>query len=339
VSAAPASARPYPIGSTNGSVWNSVFVFDGVDRLGFASRHPGGSGVRAGPSPTRLVADNSVHIGRLVGVELVPALIFGLLAIVLTRRRPSIQRAFMIALAVWLACGLAALSSTSHLQIRYLETLAPAVAAMLGIGIATVSGRRLALGAGLVAACAYELWLARSVPGLQAVIVAAALVALVALARWRVVAATALLAALLAVPAWASVNVVRDHATDASLGARLSPQEVVSLDRYLTARQGGARYEVATLNAWQAAPLIVRSGRPVLVLRNVNRRPLLSASELRHLAQSGQVRYALLGSQCGALQPHPHHTNRACPPAAHWARAHGRSVRVAGHHVGLYRIG
>src|SRR3954453_17632789 len=33
VSLTPASSRPFPIGSTNGSVWNSIFVFNGVDRV------------------------------------------------------------------------------------------------------------------------------------------------------------------------------------------------------------------------------------------------------------------------------------------------------------------
>ncbi len=33
VSLVPAHARPYPIGSTNGSVWNAVFVYNGTDRV------------------------------------------------------------------------------------------------------------------------------------------------------------------------------------------------------------------------------------------------------------------------------------------------------------------
>jgi 4-amino-4-deoxy-L-arabinose transferase-like glycosyltransferase len=33
VALTPAAARPYPIGSTDGSIWNLVFVFNGVDRL------------------------------------------------------------------------------------------------------------------------------------------------------------------------------------------------------------------------------------------------------------------------------------------------------------------
>src|SRR3954451_8058489 len=33
VSLTPKSERPFPIGSTNGSVWNSIFVFNGVDRI------------------------------------------------------------------------------------------------------------------------------------------------------------------------------------------------------------------------------------------------------------------------------------------------------------------
>src|SRR6185436_730155 len=195
------------------------------------------------------------------------------------------------------------------------------------IGIAGfTAGKRGAVAVGFVAAVAYELWIARGSPTLQVVVAAAAVVALIALARWRAVAMAAALVTLLAVPAWGSVKIVRDHTTDAALGERLSPHEVVTRDRYLTARQGMARYEVATLNAWQAAPLIARSGQPALVLRNVDRRPFISAAERRRFAHSGQVEYALLGSQCGA--PQSHHSRRFCPPAARWARTHGTAVRV-----------
>jgi hypothetical protein len=145
------------------------------------------------------------------------------------------------------------------------------------------------------------------------------------------------LVAALAVPAWASIAIVRHHATDASTGARIPPREVAAIDRYLKAHDGGARYEVATLNSWQAAQLIVRSGRPVIVLRNVNRRPLISAPALRQAVRAGEVRYALLGSQCGGA-PATYHSPRACPAAARWVRTHGRSLRVAGHRLGLYRL-
>jgi 4-amino-4-deoxy-L-arabinose transferase-like glycosyltransferase len=366
VSASPGASHPYPLGSTNGSVWSSVFVFDGTDRLGLTNRHPGSRHEAAGPSPTRLLARSQPPLGLWVGSELVPALLFGGLGLLLAGvaragpargRGSSLRRAFTVALAVWLALGLVAFSSVGHLQPRYLEALSPAIAAALGIGLALAGGsvgRRTGARAGLALAIAgigaYGLYLASggSTPRwLAAVTALAALAALAAQAlltrvrgggRHQIAAlGVVCLVAALAVPAWASLAIARHHATDASTGARLPGRQVASLDRYLRAHQGRARYEIATLNAWQAAPLILASGRPALVIRNVDRRPLISAAALREKARRGELRYALLGSQCGGASS-VRHSLRACPPAARWARAHGESVPVFGRRIGLYRI-
>src|SRR5262249_47053876 len=113
---------------------------------------------------------------------------------------------------------------------------------------------------------------------------------------------------------------------------------VAALDRFLTAHQDRARYEVATLNAYQAAPLIVRAGRPVLILFNVNRHALLSRAGLEAKARAAQVHYVLLGSECGrgGRGPRPALHKRVSP--ARWGRAPGRAVPVAGRHYGLYRV-
>src|SRR3954469_15416429 len=55
VSLTPAPQRPFPIGSTNGSVWNSMFVFNGSDRVSQPAapahrfRHPDTNGAHPGP--------------------------------------------------------------------------------------------------------------------------------------------------------------------------------------------------------------------------------------------------------------------------------------------------
>jgi hypothetical protein len=157
-----------------------------------------------------------------------------------------------------------------------------------------------------------------------------------------VVAGALALATALAVPAYASVAIVRHHQTDASTGSRLPQRTVRDLDRFLVSHQGSARYEVATLNAYQAGPLITRAGRPLLVLFNVNRRPLLPREALRAKARAGEVHYVLLGSECGGpakgatqkIRPLVH----KCVSTARWVRSHARSVRVYGRYLGLYRL-
>lgn len=104
----PAHERPWAIGSTNGSAWNAVFVFNGKDRLGGKSPEPGGTVYEPGheypvatqsqrdhipilpPSPTRLLARVGPLSGERLGLELLAALLLGvpaLLSGVLLRRR------------------------------------------------------------------------------------------------------------------------------------------------------------------------------------------------------------------------------------------------------------
>ncbi len=126
VSLVPAHARPYPIGSTNGSVWNAVFVYNGTDRV-TRPPHPstydavptarvGGELVAASATPPaavprpaaavrlavakhrkarppsapagplRLFKRSLVDFGGLIGTVLFAALLFGVLAAACTAR-------------------------------------------------------------------------------------------------------------------------------------------------------------------------------------------------------------------------------------------------------------
>ncbi|HEX3909534.1 MAG TPA: glycosyltransferase family 39 protein [Solirubrobacteraceae bacterium] len=108
---APAHDRPWAIGSTNGSAWNAVFVFNGKDRLGGKSPEPGGTEYEPGhkypvatqsqrdhipilpPSPTRLLARVGPLSGERLGLELLLALLLGIPALlsglVMRRRRQA----------------------------------------------------------------------------------------------------------------------------------------------------------------------------------------------------------------------------------------------------------
>ena len=159
VSLVPSQQRPYPIGSTDGTVWNAMFVWDGLDR--FNGKAGGAAAVvhhhhrlsrhrkellalrarraRAdGPGPTRLLAS---RLG--VGSELVPALILSALGLVIAlvawlarlraepweREQEDRNRwAVAGALGTWLVLGVVLFSVARTLHTRYLEAFSPAIA-------------------------------------------------------------------------------------------------------------------------------------------------------------------------------------------------------------------
>jgi 4-amino-4-deoxy-L-arabinose transferase-like glycosyltransferase len=180
VSLTPAHDRPYAIGSTNGSVWNSVFVFDGWDRIfkpvaprSFSTTSASLPVARAAAvapaavaapvlgatttvnSPAgafRLFQYSLVGYGTLIGTVLFAAIVFGLVALGPALRRrlrppPDATREQLIAwaaalsVAIWLLSGYLLFSFAGHTQPRYLEAFTPAVAIALGTAIPVVVSR------------------------------------------------------------------------------------------------------------------------------------------------------------------------------------------------------
>jgi 4-amino-4-deoxy-L-arabinose transferase-like glycosyltransferase len=173
----PAHERPYAYGSTNGSAWNSAFVFNGLDRLegkslegpeqGFLPGHRYPERTQAQrdaipivpPSPTRLLARIGPLSGERLGIEALAGLLLGgaLLGALIWDRRdargkgqsagapPRLEQrrlALAAALMLWLALGIALFSDMARLHPRYTEAFTPAVAATLGIGVAWATERR-----------------------------------------------------------------------------------------------------------------------------------------------------------------------------------------------------
>ena len=135
-----------------------------------------------------------------------------------------------------------------------------------------------------------------------------------------VLAACALVAAL-SVPAASALHIVRSHISDAGLARPLPTNEVAALSRFLIGHQGRARYEVASSTTFRTSQLVVRDGRPALVLTNVGGQPLLSPAELARLVARGDVRYVLLGrGTCSPRAAVP------CAPVLRWAMAHSTDV-------------
>jgi 4-amino-4-deoxy-L-arabinose transferase-like glycosyltransferase len=289
LSLAPASARPFALGSAHGSAWNAVFVFNGLDRLR-AQRParadpPSVAALAREPAPPGALRLLSTHASLQARIGVALAAAVAALALALAggawRRADRAARAGLAALAVWLGLGTVLLSTMHDLHPRYLEAITPAVAACLGAGAALAARGRARLPVTL---------------GFAAVIAAGAVV---------------------------SIRADVAHATDSGRPGWIPPARVAALSAYLRAHQGGAVDEVATVAPSKAAQLIARDGRPVLVLASVDGRQLVTPNALAATAARGEVRYALVGDRCVVAG------TAACTPVASWIRARGTDVSAA----------
>jgi 4-amino-4-deoxy-L-arabinose transferase-like glycosyltransferase len=360
----PAHDRPYAIGSTNGSAWNAAFVFNGTERLNGKSLEAQGMGspptlqiannppqatlsqreaiLITPPSPTRLLERVGPLSGERLGIEALIALLLGVPAIAWGWRGPPLRRAVGVGLVVWFLTGLVLFSQMQRLHPRYVESFIPAVAALVGIGVAwgaqvRARKRLIFLVVALAALVGYSAHLLYGTPAVWWVVLASAVGAVVLVVFDRVdtwVGAVALtLVAVLAIPTTASVRAVRIHVSDAGNVGAMPANEVRALSAYLRANRSGARYEVAIDSATRGSALIVKDGLPVVVLTTYQGQTLTTVAQLKRLIARGEVRYALLNSLCGRRTPR---TDAACSEPARWVRAHGRDVSIA---AGLTRHG
>jgi len=151
VSLVPAQDRPYVDGSCNNSVFSQVFLYNGADRLsGDLLAQPGCSLPPAGrttsPSggaPTHALARGPGRfldggLGREAAWLFVPS-VAALVGIVVARRRkPRTDpwRAAALLWGIWLILTWSFISSSHFLNGYYLAALAPAMAALCGLGFA-----------------------------------------------------------------------------------------------------------------------------------------------------------------------------------------------------------
>ncbi len=364
----PAHDRPYAIGSSNGSAWNAAFVFNGTERLSGKSNEtltlyqPGHHYPQATQSerdhipivpasPTRLLARIGPLSGERLGLELLVALLLGvpaLLASVRARGAPRMRWAVAGGLSLWTLTGIVLFSHMARLHPRYVEGFTPAVAALLGIGVAWAAsgdrGRSELRSAGgwarpialvlALAACVYYVerleygltgvwWiaLAGACGAIAATLLARVFPAHRALLLCPTVALT--LVAVLALPLSADFTSIGNGVTDAGYVGALPSEEQRVLSAYLREHQDSARYEVAAESATSIGSLIVQDARPVLVLTTYNGRVFTTVAQLQRLIGEGQVRYAFLNTFCGKQIST---INAACSAPARWVRAHGSDV-------------
>ena len=79
------------MGSTNGSIWDTVFVYNGIGRLDSTSTRQTVDHLSP-PGLTRLLAHGPLHLDLLIGVTLFAAIAFAIAARGAGRRRPPVRR-------------------------------------------------------------------------------------------------------------------------------------------------------------------------------------------------------------------------------------------------------
>ena len=250
------------------------------------------------------------------------------------------------AVALWagwaLTYGIVYSAAGGIFHIYYLATLAPPLAALAAIGGVELwrrGARSLALG--VAATALWQIYLAGETLGWTATWIGFPAVALLAAgaAAWRDRRFTALIGVvgLLVLPmAWAlspifapgnltlpSASLPRWLGMDDGRGAILSRKHRTQSDdpkllAFLEAQRGNAKFLAATPNALLAAPLIIRSGEPVLAFGGyLGNDPIMSLDAFAERVKRGEVRYVLL-----SLAQHPAGFDA-------WVRARGTPVNPA----------
>jgi 4-amino-4-deoxy-L-arabinose transferase-like glycosyltransferase len=256
-----------------------------------------------------------------------------------------IRRATAAGIGLWMLTGLVLFSHMARLHPRYVEGFTPAVAAMLGIGLAWASSPRgrlrlAALAVAMLVTVYYAERLLFEAGGVWWIVLAGALVALGAAlaarrarsprARGLLGAATlaAALVAVLAVGVKTDIRAIRDKVSAAGFVGQLPGDVQHALSSYLKTHNHGARYELAAESATQIGSLIVQDAKPIAVLTTYNARVYTPIAKLKRMIAAGQVRYAYLSTFCGHKASS---VNAACAAPVLWIRAHGTDVsRAAG---------
>jgi len=185
-------SKPYIGGSTNGSVWNLIFGYNGFGRLtGDESGTGGGGGSPTFGGVAGLWRMFNEQVGGQVAWLLPLAGVSLLAGLWLTRRAPrtDARRAGLILFGVWALVHVLVFSTAKGIfHPYYVSALAPAVAALAGIGVIMMAkwAREAWAGAAVLAATiAGTAWLAVSLlqrtadfaPALRIAIPVAALLA------------------------------------------------------------------------------------------------------------------------------------------------------------------
>jgi 4-amino-4-deoxy-L-arabinose transferase-like glycosyltransferase len=142
VSLWPAASRPYIGGSTNGSVWDLIFGYNGFGRLTGAENGPGGGGGGSFGGVPGLWRMFNEQVGGQIAWLLPFAAVSLVAGLWLTRRgaRTDLRRAGLVLFGLWAIVHVAVFSSQQGIfHPYYVSALAPAVAALTGFGVVALT--------------------------------------------------------------------------------------------------------------------------------------------------------------------------------------------------------
>jgi hypothetical protein len=198
---------------------------------------------------------------------------------------------------------------------------------VLGVGVSAAAALSVRLAGAGGATATVATAAAVAVVGACAVLMLPGLRALRSNGAGAALTAVALVAVLVA-PAAVARDLVRSGSSDSGRPGAMPAANLDRLDRFLRQHTRGTHYELVSASAAAAGPLIVRDGRPVLILSTIDGHAVVSARTVAAAVRSGQVRYAMLPrGRCTARTA----GKTRCTPAVRWARRHARDVSAQAH--------
>jgi 4-amino-4-deoxy-L-arabinose transferase-like glycosyltransferase len=342
----PREQRPYVSGSERNSMLELALLYNGTQRFASPERP---ANATAG---SKLYDDTPVGPLRLatprLAAQVAWLLPLAVAGVLVGTRRTAGDRSWI---ALTLFASWALVDATVYsvaggvFHPYYLATMAPPLAALAGIGVASlIAERRELLAAALLLTAAWQAYIqydyvAWASPDWRTWLYVAApcavVVAILGLTLRRAAIATLplALAALLATPAaWALSTVLvptNVASPKADIAALVEPPQPPTVDRsrllaFLRANHRGERFALAVPNAVQAAPLVVRSGLPVMAMGGyLGTDPILTPEQLARVVERGELRFVMLGGY--SLRP----VDERQQEFAAWVRRHGKLIDPA----------
>ncbi|RZS32723.1 4-amino-4-deoxy-L-arabinose transferase-like glycosyltransferase [Herbihabitans rhizosphaerae] len=328
VSLIPAGSRPLVDGSESSSIWETVFLYNGISRGGDNEMTSIVLQFGGAPGVGRMFNQQiATQVSWLIPLALL-ALAGGLF---MSRNRSRQYLSGWVLWGSWLVIGLIAFSALTGVHPYYTSMLAPAVAALVGTGIARAHAAWRArrpggwlLPAGLAVTALWSIVLLFREPAddlawLPAVIAVAAVLALTFLIPQRIsdarplalaVTGLGLVTLLLAPAIWLLATPTINENSSRTISPVAGPPSYQSLRgertrdgqdelllKFLRTHHRGERFLFATGASSAAAPYI-RARVSVLPLSGFSSTaPSVPVAELAHLVADRQVRYVLAMTQ------------------------------------------
>ena len=279
------------------------------------------------------------------------------------RAGPTAAQRELVLWAAWALCfGVVYSAAGGIFHPYYLATMAPALAALAGVGVVALWRRYVEGGWGmlllpgtLAITSEWQAYIQSAVPdwprlsfaltnGSRIAVLVLLVAALAAVAsrparRVALGAVVAAVAILLLTPgAWALSSVlVRGAALPSANLSRLAPDDAGApgtawqrgslrrLMEFLKANHHDERFLIATSSTQLAAPIIIETGHAVMAMGGfMGTDPILTAERLAQLVDSGQVRFVMLGDDRRMRRLVG--LEASAHPVSGWVRANGRPV-------------